>query len=183
MRVVIGYESMYGNTHRIADAIGSGFEATDDVVVAHINALRAEVARADILVVGAPTHAHGLPRPNSRDAAVQGANSATNRHDLDPAAKEDTGLREWLAGPTGALPRYVAAFDTRFPAPGWLVGHPARRMSRTLARNGAVVVARPESFFVDKSEHLRSGELERAREWGRQLRARVLANADRRTLA
>ena len=31
MRAVVVYESMYGNTHRIADAIGAGLEAAFDV--------------------------------------------------------------------------------------------------------------------------------------------------------
>ena len=33
MRAVVVYESMYGNTHLIADAIGAGLEAAFDVRV------------------------------------------------------------------------------------------------------------------------------------------------------
>lgn len=173
MRILIGYESMYGNTHQIAEAIGSGFDPGDEVVVAHIGELAAELAHADVLVVGAPTHAHGLPRPNSRRAAVDGAQKSNDSHDLDPSATAASGVREWIANLPATLPRHVAAFDTRFNLPGWVAGHPARHVSRTLARHGAVVVAAPESFFVDKTEHLRDGELERARAWGAQIRTRV----------
>jgi flavodoxin len=36
MRAVVVYESMYGNTHLIADAIGAGLEAAFDVRVAPV---------------------------------------------------------------------------------------------------------------------------------------------------
>jgi flavodoxin len=46
MKVVIVYESMYGNTHRIADAIGDGLEAEAEVTVVPVEDAGAELVRA-----------------------------------------------------------------------------------------------------------------------------------------
>lgn len=169
MRVLVGYESMYGNTHRIAEAIASGFAADDDVTVAPVGSFDDTAIDVDLLVVGVPTHAHGMPRPSSRRAALDSARTHEH-HDIDSSA-ESTGVREWLLTLPPRVNVRVASYDTRFRPPGWLVGHPARTIARALARRGATVVRRPESFFVDKKEQLRPGELDRARDWGRQLRA------------
>ena len=168
MRVIVAYESMYGNTHQVASAIASGFGSTDDVTVVAVSELGNNPA-ADVLVVGMPTHAHGLPRPASRRAAIQGAHSANEDLPVDPAA-DGSGVREWLQTVPDGVASSVATFDTRFRAPAWLVGHPARRVLRHLAKAGAHRLTRAESFYVDKSEHLRPGELERAKQWGSNLR-------------
>jgi hypothetical protein len=168
MRVIVAYESIYGNTHQIATAIARGFDSTDDVRVVPVSELGVNPA-ADVLVVGMPTHAHGLPRPASRRAAIQGAHSANGDLPVDPAA-DGSGVREWLQTVPAGLAGSVATFDTRFRAPAWLAGHPARRVLRHLTRAGAHRLAGAESFYVDKSEHLRPGELARAKQWGSHLR-------------
>ena len=169
MRVVIGFESMYGNTRRIAEAIATAFASSDEVNVAPVNALSDSAADADLLVVGVPTHAHGLPRPGSRRAAVDAAQKKAGRHVVEASAT-DAGVREWLNAMPLRMPSHVAAFDTRFRLPAWLVGHPARAVLRALARRGATAAAPPESFFVSRNEELLPGELERARQWGDRLR-------------
>ena len=74
MRAVVVYESMYGNTHRIADAIGAGLEVAFDVRVVPVSHAEPElIADADLVVVGGPTHAHGMSRASTRKAAVQAA--------------------------------------------------------------------------------------------------------------
>ena len=169
MRVVIAYESMYGNTHHVADAIAAGFGAGKHVTVQPISELDPTGVDADVLIIGVPTHAHGVPRRSTRQAAVSSAHTKYEDHQLDPSAT-GSGVREWLSELPDRVPVLTAAFDTRFRQPVWLVGHPARGISRTLARHGATVLARPESFFVDKHEQLAGGELDRARRWGEQLR-------------
>lgn len=169
MHVVIAYESMYGNTHRIADAIGSGFGPDHDVTVAPIHTIDLTDPGVDLLIIGAPAHAHGLPRPGTRRAAVESAHTKFDEHQLEPTAA-GPGVREWLQGLPERVTVRSAAFDTRFRPPAWLVGHPARRISRTLHRRGATVIAAPASFFVDKHEQLVAGELDRAHAWGEHLR-------------
>src|SRR5690242_19397342 len=68
MRAVVVYESMYGNTHLIADAIGRGLVAAAcqvDVVPVD-RAGQQMLADADLVVVGGPTHAHGISRDSTR---------------------------------------------------------------------------------------------------------------------
>ena len=55
MKAVVVYESMYGNTHLIADAIGEGVGTAHTVhVVPVAKATRELVDRADLVVVGGP---------------------------------------------------------------------------------------------------------------------------------
>lgn len=172
MRVVIAYESMYGNTRQVAEAIAAGFGDDHDVVVEHINDVDPTDTLMDVLVIGVPTHAHGLPRPATRRAAAESARTKYDVHRLEPSAA-GPGAREWLQRLPERVPVYAAAFDTRFRPPGWLVGHPSRVASRMLRRHGARPLGRPMSFFVDKHEQLVAGELDRARAWGDQLRQRA----------
>ncbi len=82
MRAVVVYESMYGNTHLIADAIAEGLNGPgDDVTVVSVHeATRAVLEGADLFVAGGPTHVHSLTRPSTRKAAV------------DATEKPDSGL-------------------------------------------------------------------------------------------
>ncbi len=50
MRAVVLYESMYGNTHRVADAIGAGLGTACDVKVIPVS----EASPAVLAVVGGP---------------------------------------------------------------------------------------------------------------------------------
>jgi flavodoxin len=72
MQAVVVYESMYGNTHLVADAIGAGLSTAFDVSVVPVSqASPAVMADASLVVVGGPTHVHGLSRAATRKAAVQ----------------------------------------------------------------------------------------------------------------
>ena len=169
MRALVVYESMYGNTHLIAGHIGDGLRSHFDVdVVPVIRATPDVVAAADLVVVGGPTHAHSLSRRATRRAAADAAREAGSELELDLDAMEP-GLREWLSEfgdhPTAA----AAAFDTRIDMPGALTGRACRAIERRLRRRGFRIVAEPESFFVDKHNHLTEGQEERATEWGRAL--------------
>ena len=68
MRAVIVYESMYGNTHAVANSVAEGLrdEACDVTVVPVGRATEELTGHCDLLVVGGPTHMHGLPRPSTR---------------------------------------------------------------------------------------------------------------------
>jgi hypothetical protein len=53
--------------------------------------------------------------------------------------------------------------------PSAITGRAGRGIARRLHRHGFDVVAGPESFFVDKENHLLDGEAERAIHWGAAL--------------
>ena len=64
-RVVIVYESMYGNTHVVANCVAEALrhQACDVTVVPVGKATKELLGHCDLLVVGAPTPVHGLPWP------------------------------------------------------------------------------------------------------------------------
>jgi len=171
MRAVVVYESMYGNTHAVAEAIAAGLRSEyDPVMVVPVGQVDDTVLDgAGLLVVGGPTHVHGLSRPRSRAAAGEVARKPGSAVTLEAGA-EGPGLREWLAS-LGELDVHAAAFDTRMPGPAIFTGRASKGISHGLSRHGADLVARPESFLVTKENVLRPGEDLRARRWGEQLAA------------
>src|SRR5689334_20719676 len=89
MKALVVYESMFGNTEKVARAVADGLSETFDVTVADVTGMPGTVG-VDLLVLGGPTHALGLSRPATRaQATQQGAVRAATAVDL--------GLREYLA--------------------------------------------------------------------------------------
>jgi flavodoxin len=175
MRAVVVYESMYGNTHLVADAVASGLrsDAGDDVTVVPVDAAdTAALAGADLVVVGGPTHAHGMTWPSTRRAAVEAAAKPGSGLEVDPDA-EGPGLREWFDGVTDLGGR-AAAFDTRVDGPAAFTGRASKGIAKRLRRHGCDLVTEPTSFLVTKENHLVEDEERHAREWGAQLRAAVV---------
>jgi hypothetical protein len=169
MNAVVIYESMYGNTHLIAGAIGRGLSehGIDASVIPVGEATPDIVGGADLLVVGGPTHAHGMVRDSTRNAAVADAAKPDRDLHLDPDA-EGEGLREWFE----ALPELdgaAAAYDTRLHAAAAITGRASKGISKRLRRHGFHEVVDPESFFVDRANTLDAGEEQRAIDWGRTL--------------
>ena len=175
MRAVIVYESMFGNTHAIADAVGKGLEPMLEVVVVPLaEAGRERWGDADLLVVAGPTHFHGMSRLRSRKWAAGIAAKASNDLVLDRDA-EGPGVRAWLMS-LGHGHTKVAAVDTRLTGLAVFTGRVSRAISRKLQKHGCEVVATPESFFVDSKHHLEPGEEARAQEWGKRLAASVASS-------
>lgn len=172
MRAVIVYESMYGNTHAVADAIEVGLSSAFDANVVPVAQASPEVlSGVGLVVVGGPTHAHGMSRPATRKAAVEAAKNKAARLTVEPGAL-GPGLRDWFT----TLGRYqvkAAAFDTRLHGPATLTGRASSGVSRLLREHGFDVIAPPESFLVTKQDRLEPGEVTRARHWGAALAARV----------
>jgi hypothetical protein len=183
MRAAVVYESMFGNTHAIADAIGKGLEPLDNVIVVPVSeAGREQLGDADLLVVGGPTHFHGMSRTRTRKWAASTAQKPKNELVLDRDA-QGPGMRDWLTS-LGHGHTKIAAFDTRCKGPAVVRGRASRAISRKLQSHGFEMVAKSESFFVTLQNHLEPGEEARAREWGKRLVASVVSNgvtnADRR---
>ena len=167
MKAVVVYESMYGNTHLIAGAIADGLRASADVTVVPVDgADDALLADADLVVVGGPTHVHGMTRESTRKAAVEAAQKPDSDLELDPDA-EGEGLREWFDGLGDSKPHAAAAaFDTRMHGPPAITGRASKGIAKRLRAHGFAVVAEPESFIVTKENHLEDHEIEHAQEWG-----------------
>lgn len=152
MKTLVVYTSQYGNTKKIAQAIGEACGLESAVVSAEhapVNALEG----IRLLIVGSPTQG-GRPTP-----ALQ--------HFLE-------------AIPSGALQSvHVAAFDTRMEmrTQGWFlrfvmkaVNYAAPKISNALTAKGGQLASSPEGFIVlGKEGPLKEGETERAGVWAQKL--------------
>jgi len=142
MKALIVYDSVYGNTEKIARAIAEAITPSGEVkVLGAGEANPSELASIDLLIVGSPTHG-GRPTP-----AVQ---------DLLNKVPKLQGIN-------------VAAFDTRIPTKlVGVFGYAAGRIANNLKRKGGTLIASPEGFFVTGSKGpLKEGELERAAGWAK----------------
>jgi hypothetical protein len=165
MRTLVVYESMYGNTRQVADAVAEGLSATGDgmdVEVTEVGSAPTEVT-AELLVVGAPTHAFTLSRPETRQAA---ADQITDGQEL---VSQGIGLREWLDQVQVPEGTAAAVFTTRVRRPP-LPAFTGRSARHKLQEHGCQLVTRPETFYVSGTPGpLLPGEAERARAWAEQL--------------
>ena len=169
MKALIVYESMYGNTHAIADALTAGLGPDAEVDICPVHAVGAVPAGLDLLIVGGPTHMHGLSTAMSRSMAASAAKDDAGK--LAPCATEQPGLREWLRDLDAPRTARAAAFDTRGDARAALTGSAARGIARRLRRRGLDVVDRNSFLVADTEGPLEDGGLERARAWGEALRS------------
>lgn len=161
MSTLVVYESMYGNTRQLAEAIAGELTGARAVPVWGMSG--ADVAAADTVIIGGPTHAFGMSRPATR---VQADVAARRTAGLICEAPVDAdGLREWLAH-ADLTGKRVAVFDTRVRTP---LPHAARQILRAARRAGGDLVAPAESFLVSKANVLHSAELDRARRWAQSL--------------
>ena len=168
MTAMVVYESMFGSTKAVAEAVADGLRASGPVRAVEVSVLASAPGSTrlpddiTLLVVGGPTHAFGLSRATTRqDAATQAPGGVIS---------SGKGLREWLDAlslPTGGLP--VASFDTKVAKPN-LPGSAAKSAEKRLRGMGGRPVVPARSFKVmGKSDGLIEGELEAAHTWGEQL--------------
>jgi hypothetical protein len=174
MRAVVVYESMYGNTRAVAEAITDGLAATTSASAVPV-AEAAELGNVDLLVLGAPTHTWGMSRPSTRRGAVQAADKPGSGLTVEPGAA-GPGMREWLDR-MPCVPTRVAIFDTRMKAPLGLSGSAAKRIARAVRSRGLRLAGAPQRFTVSKQNRLLDGELDRAHAWGAQLAAESISSS------
>lgn len=161
MKALVVYESHYGSTAKIAEAIAEGIgpeaqalnttEATPDVV-----------AQAELVVAGAPVMAFNLPS----DAML--ANVAKDTKAPFAPDLAHPSLRDWLERlPHGSAA--AASFETRLR---WSPGGATSAIDERFHKAGFRTIAKAGKFVVKGSYGpLREGEVERAREWGATLAA------------
>lgn len=145
MNTLVLYESQYGNTQKVAELVGKALEAHGPVrVTSIVNYQPALLIDVDLLVIGAPTQAHGMTVP----------------------MKE---FVDRLEARTDGLP--VAIFDTRVKGPMLLWGSAARAIASRLAEKGFREIGGPENFIVSftRPPQLASGEEEHASAWATKL--------------
>ena len=146
MKALIVYDSVYGNTEKIARAIAAALIPPGEVKVLRPGELNpSDLQSLDLLIVGSPTQG-GRATPAIQDFLNKIP---------EPAIK---GLN-------------VAAFDTRFSTKlVGIFGYAAGKIAETLKKKGGTLILPPEPFFVKSREGpLKEGELERAARWAKGL--------------
>ncbi len=176
MDVSIVYESLFGNTREVAEAIAAGVRGADpaaDVTLLCTADARPGAPTADMLIVGGPTHILRMASQRTRKQGIDAGEKAAGKQHRLPEREPHAagpGVREWLGRllPEARPGSRAAAFDTRLPSR--MAGGAARPIAHALRRHGYRMAAKPEGFIVTGSEGpLREGELDRARLWGAAL--------------
>jgi len=158
MRAMVVYESMFGNTQQVAEAVAAGLATHMTVELLEVGAAPPAIGEdITLLVVGGPTHAFGLSRESTRKSAAEQAHGSV--------VSTRIGLREWLdAVSNGTHGVAAAAFDTHVKA--HVPGSAARAAQKRLRQRGFRIIAPAESFYVHGTPGpLEEGELNRARRW------------------
>jgi menaquinone-dependent protoporphyrinogen IX oxidase len=149
MKRLVIYDSTYGNTRKIAEAIA----ASIDAISTHIDNIEADQVRAaDLIIVGSPT---------------QGGRATVDLQEFLRKLPDDV-----------LTDKPAAAFDTRFAidehGPGLklvmkTVGFAAPKISRELEKRGCQIVSEPEGFIVNDTQGpLQRNELAHASEWAKE---------------
>jgi flavodoxin len=150
MRIDVVYDSVFGNTARVAEAVAIALRAEHSVRLLTVQEARGlDLSNTDLLIVGSPTRGF-RPTPS---------------------------ISEYVEGlGTGGAGKMAAAFDTRLdletiepPPLRWVVdagGYAAARMAASLERHGFRLTGGTAGFLVTGTEGpLKAGELERAASW------------------
>ena len=157
MKAWIIYDSFFGNTEQVAQAIGRALGSPEEVEVLRVGDVGSEHwTGVPLLVVGSPTRAFS-PSP-----AIKKMLKSIPRNALQ-------GVK-------------VAAFDTRIAVDDVdsrilsllvkVFGYAAKPIADRLVKKGGTLAIPPEGFFVKDSEGpLKDGERERAADWARQIAA------------
>jgi len=144
MKTFVVYDSLYGNTEKIAQAIGSVISG--DVNVISVKEARASLlSLSDKLIIGSPTQ----------------------------GGRPTTPIKAFIDAipPEIAKSIKVAAFDTRIPGRFIKIfKYAADKIAQSLQAKGANLIIPPEGFLVEGTKGpLSEGEYERAKDWGRHI--------------
>ena len=151
MKCLILFDSYFGNTEKIARAVGSAMAASLEVEVVRISELKADaLSGVDVLIAGTPTR--GFRASDAFKAYLK---------DMPPTKLQNI---------------KVAAFDTRIALEDMdnkvghffikIFGYAAGPLTEQLKSKGGQVIVPGEGFYVKDTEGpLRDGEMERAEAW------------------
>jgi hypothetical protein len=158
MKAVVVYESHWGNTAAVAQAIADGLGQQARALPTD-EAIGPAIADADLIVAGAPVMAFRLPTEKILE------NMANDASEPPPDLSHPS-MRSWLE----RLPKGKgrgAAFETRV---WWSPGGATGAIERGLKTAGYRRLASGRKFVVSGGHGpLREGELEAARAWGAEL--------------
>jgi flavodoxin len=158
MNILVIYDSQYGNTEKIARAIGEVLGPAEEVEVLQAGDVKPEQLKGvELLVVGAPTQRFnptspvtnflkGIPKNSLQGVKVAAFDTQLSMDDVD----------------SSVLPKFVKIF-----------GYAAEKIADRLEKKGGIEAMPPAGFIVkDMEGPLKDGELERAAEWAKGILAK-----------
>lgn len=159
MKTAVIFDSAYGNTEKIAHAIGQALGPQDEVAILRINEVKpAHLAGLKLLIFGSPTQRLRPTLPVSSLLKGLARNSLKGVN----VAAFDTRLTVQEIEKTPVLAFFVRLFG----------GYAAPVIAKSLQKKGGELITPPEGFYVEGMEGpLVEGELDRAAAWARQLSA------------
>jgi flavodoxin len=156
MKTLIIYDSQYGNTEKIAQAIGNAIGQQGEVEVVRVGMVKPEwLAGVQLLVVGSPTQQF---RPTATLKTLLNDIPRNGLYGIKVAAF-DTRLTKAEIDKTPPLPFFVRIY-----------GYAAPRIANLLKKKGGELIVPAQGFYVAGMKGpLVEGELERAEKWARGL--------------
>jgi flavodoxin I len=161
MKTLVIYDSAYGNTEQIAQAIGHGISG--DVNVLRVSDVKpAQLLGVELLIIGSPTQRfrplqtmsnwlNGIPQ-----SSLNGVR----------AAAFDTRLTMDEINKTSVLAFFVKLSGDS--------AYAAKHIADRLKKKGARLIVPPAGFYVEGMEGpLVQGELVRAADWAKQIGAEI----------
>jgi flavodoxin len=150
MKILIIYDSMYGNTEKVAKEMAKVISKSNEVKILKVSEFKPENLKSvDWLIIGTPT---------------QGGQASQKIQEFIKNIKN------------GSLKNIdVSVFDTGIPKEGqkWflrtviqIIGYASPKIAGSLQSKGAKMIGEPETFWVnDREGPLLNGELKRAGDW------------------
>ena len=144
MKVLIVYDSQFGNTEKVAKAIAAAFGKKDNVKLAKVDTVKPEdMKELDILIVGSPVHAWG------------------------PTKGMKSFMKSLNPGTLSSV--RAAAFDTGYPSR--MAGSAAPKIEKALIKAGCSIVAPATKFAVTGNKGpLADGQLDKATAWAKEIK-------------
>lgn len=149
MKTFVVYDSGFGNTEQVAQALAEALRIYGQVHIVRVEHTHPlELQGVDLLILGCPTQKWNTT-PVMRSLIDYSSVPSLNRLS-------------------------IACFDTRLDRPRWMTGSAAGRLVKQLREKGVTRLLPAESFLVEGMRGpLVSGELERAARWAQQLHEQV----------
>jgi flavodoxin I len=156
MKVLIIYDSFFGNTEKIARSIGDAIGSKKDVGVYRVSNVKLEQLRGvEFLIVGSPTRAF-RPTP-----AIKAFVKSIPKKSLVGVKVAAFDTRTSMNDEVPAILRFFAG----------VFGYASKPIAGKLEKKGGELVLPPEGFFVKGTEGpLLEGELQRAADWAKKIK-------------
>jgi len=148
-KFLVAYDSVYGNTKQIAEALIDAVEGDYGVKILHASEVTlGELENVSLVVIGSPTYAGTYTDPIKELIAKLPANSLEGIK----AITFDTSFER--AAQTNFMKTVIDVF-----------GYASLKIAKKLEKKGAVIIASETFIVLDTEGPLKDGEIDRAKTW------------------